>query len=245
MLCALTQPTDRAIAFTGLEERLATAFDTDARYGIIRKFLHRSLLWLRAADASLARTSPDQDETQKETVPSWSWMGYEGRIDFLRVDFERVAWSEAVRFPTGNELECRVREFRGCGMVREGDRFALFDDGRGGESDDQSGSGESGDQGSENGSAVMSGDESAEYGIPVERVKARGWLRFDVDAFDIETLKCVIIGRKLWGDKRYDKECYVIAVKSSGNELFERVGVGSVDRRHIFLGGPGLKARIV
>jgi hypothetical protein len=136
MLCAFTHPTDCAIAFTSLEKRLATAFYTDACYSIIRKFLHRSLLWLQAVDASLARTRLGLDETQKETVPSWSWMGYEGCIDFLLVDFKRVAWSEAVQFLTGNELECRVREFRGCGIVRKGDRFALFDNGRGSESDD-------------------------------------------------------------------------------------------------------------
>jgi hypothetical protein len=175
MLRAFTQPANRAIAFAGLEKRLATAFDVDARYSIIRKFLHCCPLWLRAADASLARKRPGPDETQKETVPSWSWMGCEGPIDFLRVGFEQVAWSEAVRFPTGNELKCRVWEFRGCGIVRKRDGFVLFDDGRGDESDDQSSDSESVDQIGEDGSAVMSGDESAEYGNPVEHVKARGW----------------------------------------------------------------------
>jgi hypothetical protein len=38
----LTQATDRAIAFSGLEKRLADVLYTKVRYGIIQQFLHRS-----------------------------------------------------------------------------------------------------------------------------------------------------------------------------------------------------------
>src|SRR6186713_1704067 len=125
---AFTQPTDRSIAFAGLEKRLASEFRAEAHFGIISTFLHRNLLWLRSEHGSLTRTCPGRGGTQKETAPSWSWAGYEGCIDFLEVEFEQVYWSEMVRFQARNKLECRVRHFRGCEIIHEGDGFVLVDE---------------------------------------------------------------------------------------------------------------------
>jgi hypothetical protein len=155
-------------------------------------------------------------------------MGFEGTITYLSVAVEDVAWSETVRFRSSKELECRVREFRGCRMVAEGDEFVLLD----AESDQSS--------------EVSRNEGRVEDGNPIER----SWLRFDTDASDIKSLKCAIIGRKPTSytyDTGSDEDCYVIIAKSGGNcdGIFERVGVGSIDSKYISLVGPGIKAILI
>jgi hypothetical protein len=234
---AFTQPTDRAIAFAGLEKRLAKAFSTDAHYGITGKFLHRNLLWLRKANTTLTWTRPEPHDSQ-EITPSWSWMAYEGSIGSMSINFESVAWSEALRFRNSKELECRVREFKDCNMVREGDEFVLL--GTGGSDE--------GSEGSEGSNDARSDGDSVEDGDSYEPPKPRSWLRFDVDAPDLESLKCVAIGREFgYYSNQYEKDCYVIIVKSSGSGggMFERAGVGSVESRFISLDEPGIRASIV
>jgi hypothetical protein len=232
---AFTQPTDRAIAFAGLEKRLARAFSSDAHYGIIGKFLHRNLLWLRKANTTLTRTRPGPRDSQKEITPSWSWLAYEGRIDFMPIGLESVAWSEDLRFRNGKELECRVREFKDCHIVREGDECVLLGTG-------------CSDEGREHSNDARSDSDSVEDEDSFEPPKKRSWLRFDVDASDLEGLKCVVVGRQFgYYSNQYEQDCYIIIVKSSscGCGMFERVGVGSVISRLISLDEPGVRASIV
>jgi hypothetical protein len=166
-------------------------------------------------------------------------MGYEGSIKFMLIDFESVAWSDVVQFRNSKELECRVREFRDCNMVREGDEFVLLGVGS---SDERS------DESSEGSNDARSDDESVEDVDSVKLPKTRSWLRFDVDASNFGSIKCVIIGRNFgYYSNQYEKDCYVIIVKSSssGDGIFDRVGVGSIDSRFISLDEPGIRASIV
>jgi hypothetical protein len=232
---AFTQPTDRAIAFAGLEKRLAKAFYCDAHYGIIGKFLHRNLLWLRKANTTLIRTRPGPRDSQKEITPSWSWMAYEGSMGPMSVGYEVVAWSESLRFRNRKEIECRVRDFKDCTMVREGDEFVLLGTG-------------CSDEGSEGNNDARSDGDSVEDGDTYEPPKPRSWLRFDADASDLEGLKGVVIGTELgYYSNQYEQACYVIIVKASGygSGIFERVGVGSVRSGLISLDEPGIRASIV
>ncbi|KAH8820660.1 heterokaryon incompatibility protein-domain-containing protein [Xylogone sp. PMI_703] len=228
---AFTHPADRAIAFAGLQQRLAKAFYTNAHYGIVEKFLHRNLLWLRKANTILTRTLPGPHELQKEKTPSWSWMAYEGSIDSMSIAFECVAWSDAVRFQNSRELECRVREFKNCTMERDNDEFVLL-----GTGDD---SGDDNDSTSERG--------SIESGSSYEPPKPRSWLRFDVDVFDLESLKCVVLGREIdYYRNQYEQGCYILIVRPSGSGgMCERVGVGSVRSVFISVDEPGLRASII
>jgi hypothetical protein len=71
-------------------------------------------------------------------------------------------------------------------------------------------------------------------------LKAKGtnkrvWLKFDgEDMTDIQRLKCVVVGRE---PGRSDEQAqYVLVVTQrleGGNRTYERVGVGSIQRRHI------------
>ena len=215
----LTQATDRAIAFSGLEKRLADALYTKVRYGIIEKFLHRSLLWQRGGEAQLKRTVPE--DRSKRKVPSWSWMAYEGAIDFMDIASEQVDWSQAVQFPSEDMLECYVTDIKDCTIERKDEVFVVFDTGNGGE--------------------IATSKDSDDN-------KEKGWLRFDVDSFDIRTLRCVVVGRDTtWNhsSEEFRGECYVIVVKPRHGGKYSRVGVGSLHHTIISLSVAGVLARIV
>ncbi|TWU71178.1 hypothetical protein ED733_000708 [Metarhizium rileyi] len=89
----LTRNTDRSVAISGLERRLAQTFETEVGYGIFNRYLHRSLLWQRSGDERMRRI---HYPTKKRKVPSWSWMAYEGGIQYVHVPFGAVEWNDAV-----------------------------------------------------------------------------------------------------------------------------------------------------
>jgi hypothetical protein len=87
---------DRPIGISGLERRLALAFNTRGGYGVFQSFLERNLLWKKG------------DETQPlkriqfplgRNVPTWSWMAYDGVISYVDVDFGKVEWTNEYSSP--------------------------------------------------------------------------------------------------------------------------------------------------
>ncbi|PQE08372.1 Heterokaryon incompatibility protein [Rutstroemia sp. NJR-2017a WRK4] len=80
----ITIPTDRAVALSGLVARIAEQLPCEVHHGIFGMFLHRTLLWRRSGQQKLKRIEYIPPNVP---VPSWSWMAYEGRIEFLRDDF--------------------------------------------------------------------------------------------------------------------------------------------------------------
>lgn len=93
-----TRLSDRSRAIAGLERRLRLTFKTDGDYGIFECYLERSLLWKRKLDDSftLIHYSPGKG------VPSWSWMSYDGQINYLEIPFGTVDWSK--------DYELRLRD---------------------------------------------------------------------------------------------------------------------------------------
>jgi hypothetical protein len=73
----LTHATDRSVAFSGIETRIAKAINTRSIYGIPEKFMHQTLLWQRSQHGKLNKI-----EYEKNPVPSWSWMACSGPIEF-------------------------------------------------------------------------------------------------------------------------------------------------------------------
>ncbi|KAF4336070.1 het-domain protein [Fusarium beomiforme] len=98
---ALSRVTDRPWAINGLQERIVTALNVQGQFGMFfedqpggrrRGLLRRSLLWRRAEDVeSLSRISFSSSPGAL-IVPSWSWMAYEGRIDYIQADFGGTEW---------------------------------------------------------------------------------------------------------------------------------------------------------
>ncbi|PQE06673.1 serine threonine kinase protein [Rutstroemia sp. NJR-2017a BVV2] len=96
----LTVITDKPIAISGLLDRLAEDLNTKIPYGIIERFLHRSLLWCKSANGSLTRI----EYPEHQQVPSWSWMAYNGEIDYEQIAYHRVEWSTSVRLVSAKDI---------------------------------------------------------------------------------------------------------------------------------------------
>lgn len=92
---------DRPIAIAGLENRLIRdlkirggfgVLDEERRHGLLR----RSLLWHRAeTQQSLEKIDFSRAGGSLSTLstpPTWSWMAYEGAIDYIHPDFDQVDW---------------------------------------------------------------------------------------------------------------------------------------------------------
>ncbi|KAI0392353.1 HET-domain-containing protein [Xylariaceae sp. FL0594] len=83
---------DRPLAIAGLEQRLWTAFKTTGGYGIIDRFFGLSLLWLRDPEETPRMVPIQFSESPRRSVPSWSWMAYEGAITYMDPPFGGVDW---------------------------------------------------------------------------------------------------------------------------------------------------------
>ncbi|RKK27411.1 hypothetical protein BFJ66_g16668 [Fusarium oxysporum f. sp. cepae] len=88
----LSKPTDRAVAISGLAQRIERALSCEARYGVFEFFFHRNLLWQRS---DLEKTERIKYE-ESDKVPSWSWMAYPGGIKFI--EFEEVGYGKLELF---------------------------------------------------------------------------------------------------------------------------------------------------
>ena len=89
----LTEKTDRCVAISGLEARIARARGCQSRYGIFGEFLHRNLLWQRSGREKMQRIGYEPG-----IVPSWSWMAYYGGIQFMDIPFGEVDWNDKLQF---------------------------------------------------------------------------------------------------------------------------------------------------
>lgn len=109
---AFTKSTDRSVGIIGLERRLARTFRTDGDYGILSCYLCRSLMWMREGPNQLTRIEYPTDRT----VPSWSWMAYNGPISYVTAPFGKVYWNKndfRITFKSGrlrDETQARAGE---------------------------------------------------------------------------------------------------------------------------------------
>ena len=89
----LTVETDRYIAISGIEARIARAKRCESRYGIFQLYLHRNLLWQRSDGKKTQRIAYEPG-----IVPSWSWMAYGEGIQFIDIPFGEVDWNIKLQF---------------------------------------------------------------------------------------------------------------------------------------------------
>lgn len=97
---AFTRISDRPIAIAGLEKRLIRDLEVQGGFGVFddgRSLLQRSLLWQRGQEVPSLAKIPS---AQPLSVPTWSWMAYDGGIDFLDLPLGGVHWfPDAIRSP--------------------------------------------------------------------------------------------------------------------------------------------------
>ncbi|KAF2807991.1 HET-domain-containing protein [Mytilinidion resinicola] len=121
----LIEKTDRCVAISGLEARIARALSCGSSYGIFESFLHRNLLW-QPSDTKLEKIVYEDWH-----VPSWSWMAYNGGIRFFDKDisFGTVDWIVNLRF----DEECKHALIADVGKFQDGmkqcGKYAVLDSG--------------------------------------------------------------------------------------------------------------------
>jgi hypothetical protein len=121
----LTERTDKAVATSGLEARIARALGYQSRCGIFERYLHRNLLW-QASDNKIERI-----EYFTRNVLSWSWMAYNGGIQFMDIPFGTVDWIHNLRFDEREPaLITDIGGFRDCTIKPDGKYYAVLDFGR-------------------------------------------------------------------------------------------------------------------
>jgi hypothetical protein len=121
----LTKHTDRCVAVSGLEARIAGALHCNSKHGIFEKHLHRNLLW-QMSDKQTERIV----YTNNQEVPSWSWMAYSGGIEFMEIEMGSVSWVKALAFDAKRDSAALIADvgmFRDCTMKSKGDRCIIFD----------------------------------------------------------------------------------------------------------------------
>ena len=123
----LTRVADRPVAIMGVERRLAGAMSSGVAFGVFDHcgHLHRSLLWRRAGDTLLQRI-----EDESLGVPTWSWMAFQGAIDYVDVRSPKIMWNSgiALRPPKDGapaELRAPVTAFAVDELLRSPDLLVL------------------------------------------------------------------------------------------------------------------------
>jgi len=111
----LTVAADKSVAISGLERRLAKNLDGITAYGVMECYLHRSLLWQRAAEKPLRRIK----YPKKRSIPSWSWMAYDGAIEYLKVPNQGVEWNNCIFFPPARGSVATTAPAKSQSSVRE------------------------------------------------------------------------------------------------------------------------------
>lgn len=119
--------TDRRVAISGLEARIACALGCKSRYGIFEKYLHRNLLW-QPSDIEM-----EEIVYKTQHVPSWSWMAYSGGIQFMEIPFGEVSWIAKLRFDEqcacDHAIIAGLASFQNCTMKLHGEHYMISDQG--------------------------------------------------------------------------------------------------------------------
>jgi hypothetical protein len=207
----LSEKTDRCATISGLESRIAQAKKCETRFGIFQSFLHRSLLWQRSEERD-----SDRIDYGAQIVPSWSWMAYNGSIEFMYIPVEEVEWVHGLRFNKRDEhsglnenwkpaLVTDIGSFQRCNHERRGTGYAILD---------------------------LCGTE-------------RGRIQYDMETHEhLNAERCVVVGRDSRDSDAGKRKYYILVVRSTGMENeYTRVGAGWIPSDYI--ARQGVQALIV
>jgi hypothetical protein len=183
-----------------LEARIARARGCQSRYGIFEQYLHRNILWQRS-EGKMERIGYD------DHVPSWSWMAYDGGIQFMDIPFGKLDWDDDFRFNNWidklrfNKHKCalvtNVCVFRNCGLEQRDTSYAILDSNK----------------------------------------AERGQIQFDIEASeDLHAERCVVVGRETDMDNNLptNMKFYILVVRqTSVNDEYRRIGAGWIQSDYV------------
>ncbi|PWY68924.1 HET-domain-containing protein [Aspergillus eucalypticola CBS 122712] len=114
---------DKVVAFSSIAKRIAEALSTKVSFGIFDCILPRLLLWKRAGK----HFDPIFDKDK--SVPSWSWMFYNGKVDFLAYSTIRVPQFQSLNFDDSmRSINIEVREFEYHHMSGRDREYMIYAD---------------------------------------------------------------------------------------------------------------------
>lgn len=97
------------MAIAGLQQKLLETIDVYGGFGVIEDkkhpgWLRRSLLWVRDPLVPTLTRITFPPDCATSVVPSWSWMAFDGGIDYLHPGFGGFDWepTEAPQWPIKN-----------------------------------------------------------------------------------------------------------------------------------------------
>lgn len=202
----LTEETDRCVAISGLEARIARTVRCQSRYGIFGDFLHRNLLW----------QGSDGEKTQRigyepGIVPSWLWMAYSGGIKFMDIPFGDVDWNSKLQF----DMEHKYVFFN---MFKRKGRHALVTD-----------------IGVFQNCSLERRDISHTVLDSSKTEKGGIWYDIEASG-DPHTERCVVVGRNSREDEHWPRNMkyYILVVRmTSVDGEYTRVGVGWIQSDYV------------
>jgi hypothetical protein len=105
---ALSKPKDRPYAIAGLQSRLEKLYNTESTHGIVHCCFLKSLLWQRAEIDRMKEI----DDAKFKTIPSWSWMKYQGEIRYGKIPVGNISWNRDIKLakPDSTNQEQHVLE---------------------------------------------------------------------------------------------------------------------------------------
>jgi hypothetical protein len=109
---ALTHLEDRPVAILGLAKRLEKYYKTEITYGIVHRYLHKSLLWQRASHKRMLQTY----QPGVGGLPSWSWMSLQGEIRYNTSHLYGISWNQYLIVVACHpvRLEASLRALKDC-----------------------------------------------------------------------------------------------------------------------------------
>lgn len=197
-----THATDRSTAISGLEGKLMTAFKSRGGYGVFDGFLERSLLWRRPEGGTLRSIDYPLDRS----VPSWSWMKYEGGISYISAPFSKIDWTTDYFSPFKEDSD-------------DSDRTHWFTNG------DVSPPALKANKVREFSLSMARVDLLSRIRFDEQTKEYRG-----------EELRCIVIGKQKPGFAGEAPLCYVLVVTASPSKMpneYVRVGAGALSADHI------------
>lgn len=216
---AFTHPQDRPVAIAGLEQRLITNFGVQGGFGLFENSrvpgeLRRSLLWHRAADVDSLEPISFKGHrglaAGATRPPTWSWMAYEGGIEYLDLPFGQIDWEKDDILATGTWSD-------------------------------------------KDGTGATVGLSVNARSINTETLSGALGERIVLDAPNKTNrpFTCVVLGKLLEPEKPVsDRTHFVLLVTRASlaarrEQIYHRVGVGSVPGSRIELDGPAARGKIV
>lgn len=125
----LSVPSDRVVAISGLTKRMEDVWQSECRYGVFSRYMHRLLLW-RRRDATGSTFASPHDLEFRIQVPSWSWMVC-SQIEFIPAPRLVVSPPEELYFDPepGKEqrLSARIREIDNYKVRQDGAQLSITD----------------------------------------------------------------------------------------------------------------------